>query len=43
MARGYEGKLKQFQITDEMWKDVSNFQIEMSEHYNPNQNSDICF
>lgn len=43
MALEYEGKRSQFQITDEMWKDTSYFQIEMSEHYDPNQNSDICF
>lgn len=40
-APHYERKLKQFQITDEIWKDVSYFQIEMSEHYDPNQNSDM--
>jgi hypothetical protein len=43
MALNYEEKLKQLQITDEMWKGVSYFQIETSEHYDPNQNSDICF
>lgn len=38
-----ERKLNQFQITEEMWKDFSYFQNEMSEHYDPNQNSGICF